>query len=177
MTDRVPGKNQRAESTAGVAESVFAAFFPNAAADVTVLVRGVAGRIHDDGNELRVVISLAMKQKEACLARDRNAHFVGQLEPTDPLETLLRQKYLCVTEQLRLIGWREPSEDWKIALEDRSPRWRCCLRTQACATSGFEQVEYHHSMISARRRELVVTSSAKRVKGCSPLDKPSANAR
>ena len=132
----------------------------------------IDGRLEWDDDELT-----PGKKKEGGLARDRNAHFVGELEPTSSLETFLCQKNLCVTEQLRLISGREPSEDWKIALEDPTPILRRGLSTEARAAPGFEQVEYHHSMISARRRELVVRSSAKRVTGCSPLDKPLAGAR
>ena len=142
-TNRVPRQHQRREPLSGVAEAVLAALFPDAAADVALLVRGVSRRIDDDGNQLRVVIRLAMQQQQARLPRDGDADLVGQLEPADSLEVLLRQKYLGVSEQLGLIVRREAGEDREIALEDRAPGGRNRLGAQAGAAAGFEQVEYH----------------------------------
>src|ERR1700682_3869607 len=94
VTNRVPRQHQRAESLSGVAEPVLAALCPDAATDVTIFVRGVSRRVHDDGDQLGVVISLAVEQQQACLPRDRDANFIGQLESAGSFEVLLRHKYL-----------------------------------------------------------------------------------
>ena len=87
-----------------MAEPVFLAFFPNAAADVAILARSVARRIDDDRDQLGVVIGLAVEQQQTRLSGDGDANLVGQLEPAGALEMFLGQKYRGVAEQLGLVG-------------------------------------------------------------------------
>jgi hypothetical protein len=84
-----------------------------------------------------------MEEQQARLSGDRDADFVGQLEPARALEMLFRQKYLRVAEQLGLIGRGETVEDCKVALEDRAPFWRNRLGAQSGTPSGFEEIENH----------------------------------
>ena len=138
VANRVPRQHQSAESFGGVAESVFAAFLPDATADVALLVRGVAGRVDDDGDQLGVVIGFAMKQEQARLSRDRDANFIGQIEPARALEIFLRKKYLHMPEEFFLIRCREAAEDGKIPLEDCAPRRWNRLRAEPCAAAGLK---------------------------------------
>jgi hypothetical protein len=57
---------------------------------------------------------------------------------------LLRQKYLGMAEQLRLIIRRESREDGEIAFEDRAPCEGYRLSAQARAPAGLEEIEDHN---------------------------------
>ena len=56
---------------------------------------------------------------------------------------LLGEKYLGVTEQLRLIFRGETVEDGQIALQYLTPRFGCGSAPEVGAAAGFEQVENH----------------------------------
>jgi hypothetical protein len=142
-TNRVPRENQRAQSMAGVAEAVFAALFPNASADVAIFVRRVARRIHDDRDQLRVILRLAMEQEHARLASNRDTNLFSHLESTGALEMLFRHEHLHVAEQLGLVFGSKTAEDGEIALENGAPRTGGRLRTKARAAPGFEEVQKH----------------------------------
>src|SRR6266513_2266354 len=143
VTHRVPRQHERAESAAGVAESIVVAFLPDAAADVSFLACGVTRRIDKDRNEIGIVIRLAMQQEQTRLAGYGDANLVRQLQPAAALEALLGQKYLGVTKELRLIGRCEAGEDREIALEDLAPRSWPGLIAQARAAARFEEVKNH----------------------------------
>ena len=140
---RVPGENESAEVMAGVPKAMFAAFLPDAAAYVPLFVGNVARWIDEDRNQLRVVVGLAMQEQQARLSGDGDANLVGEHQPTAALEMLLGEKYLGVTEQLRLIFRGETVEDGQIALEYFAPRFGRGSAPQVGAAAGFEQVENH----------------------------------
>src|SRR5205823_2092263 len=142
-THGVPRQNQSAESLPSVSETTFAAFLPDAAADVPLFVSDVTRRINENGDQLRVVIGIAMEQQQARLAGHSDADFVGDGESAGALEDFLRQEYLHVAEQLILILRRQPVEDRKIVLEDCAPRLRWWLGAESRPTAGFEEVEDH----------------------------------
>src|ERR1700674_3262810 len=90
-----------------------------------------------------------MQQEQARLSGDGDADLVRQLKPTDSLEVLLRQEYLGVSEQLRLVVGRETVEDWQIALEDHAPCRRDGLSAQASTPAGLEEIEDHYRRLHA----------------------------
>src|SRR5665647_3063375 len=81
----------------------------------------VAGWINENRRKVRVVISLTVKKEKTRLSRDCHSHLISQHQTSAAFKMLLGQKYLDVADQLRLIRWGKPKEDWKVALERGMP--------------------------------------------------------
>ena len=58
-----------------------------------------------------------MQQEETSLSGNRDAHFIGQLQPAATFEALLSQKHLYVPEKLGLVAPGEPAKKWNIPLD------------------------------------------------------------
>jgi hypothetical protein len=93
-------------------EQALPAFFPDRPLKMPLTVGDVGRWIDQDGAQLRVIIGLAMQEEKAGLGRDRQAHFVRQLETTATFELLLGQKDPDMSEKFGLILGREFSKDW-----------------------------------------------------------------
>jgi hypothetical protein len=61
----------------GVTETAVFVLLPDVVAKVAVLVRDVSRGINQNRRQLRVVIGLAMQQKEARLSGDSDADLIG----------------------------------------------------------------------------------------------------
>lgn len=122
MTRGIPGKNKRAKSVGRVSKAMFGALFPDSAAHMTDAFFRVARWVYKNGSEVGVVISFTVQKKKTRLSRDCHPHLIRQLQSPATLKMLLGQKYLDVSDQLRLIIGGETTEDRKVALEGFTPR-------------------------------------------------------
>ena len=84
----------------------------------------IGRRIDQDGDEVRIVVGLAMQQQDAGLRGDRDADLVGDLQAAAAFEALLGKEHLDVPEELVLIlGW-QARRVGDVLLDDRAPRVR-----------------------------------------------------
>jgi len=143
VTRRVPRQYERAKCTGGVAEAVLGSFFPDTAADVTLAILGVAGRIDENLRQLRVVIGVAMQQEQASLSGDGDADLISQLQPAAAFEVFLGKEDLDVAEELGAIVSRETPKDREVAIKNGEPCRRKWLGTQLLATSLVEETKDH----------------------------------
>ena len=60
----------------------------------------IGRRIHQDGDEVRIIVGLAMEEQDAGLRGDRDPNLVGDLEAATSFETLLCEEHLDVSGEL-----------------------------------------------------------------------------
>ena len=103
--------------------------------------------------KIRVVVRLAMKEKQARLRGDRYANLIGELETAASLEMLLRQKNLDVSEKLRLVFRRKAPEDREIVFDDLSPVRGERLRLESLPATTGKQSEDNENVLPHCRPE------------------------
>jgi hypothetical protein len=143
MTHLVPREHQRSKALLSVPKQVLATLLPNATAHMTLFVHRVPTRINEDRAQTRIVVGLAMEQEQARLRGDRHPNLVVEIEPSTPLEVLLREEDLDMAKQLGLVRRRQPSKHGQIALDDRTPVWRDGQGAKLGPTSRGKEAEDH----------------------------------
>src|SRR5439155_19991031 len=86
----VPGNYQRAKLARSMTKQSVRALLPNLTLKVTVLVRLVARRVNQNGDQPPVIICFAMKQKKTRLRGKRYMDFFVELNATAAFKILLR---------------------------------------------------------------------------------------
>lgn len=124
VSHRIPCEYESAKLARGVTEPMLRTFFPKTIANVPLRLFRVAARIDENRMQVRVVVRLAMKKKQASLRGDRHPDLIRQNETAAPLEMLLGEKDLNVLEKLRLIFRRKTAEDVEIVFDDLTPTRR-----------------------------------------------------
>jgi hypothetical protein len=68
------------------------AFVPNARAVDKLRWRQVRARVHENGMKPRIIVVLAIEQKDAGLRRDRHPDLVGDLQTSTAFKSFLRKE-------------------------------------------------------------------------------------
>ena len=125
------------------------------------LAHQVRRRIHRDGDEVWIVVGLAMQEQHARLGSDRNAHLVGDLETATSLEALLGKEDLDMPHELLAILEREARYHGHVLLHERSPFEREQVQARRRPPPTLEPCEDHRSQTATIRagplEEVVVT--------------------
>jgi hypothetical protein len=84
------------------------------------------------------------------LGSDRDTDFVGEHEAAQPLEKLLGEEDLNVTEKFGLVIGREASKYRHVALDDCAPRRRNRLRAKFGSAPTGHEIKDHIPIIRTR---------------------------
>lgn len=124
--------------------------------------RHVRVGINQHGTKTRIIIGVAMQQKEARLRGYGNTDFIGDNQTVTSLESLFRKKDNHMPFEFSLVFHRQAVEKRQAPLNDLLPLRRKWSGLQLSATPTSQEAKHNLSSCALAQRCLSVSKSQAR---------------